>query len=512
MLSIIPSREHTVAPAISWWERRRTILAALLIGLIPLVWPALPPLTDLPGHMGRWHIASAIGRSATLSRYYDYAWSPVGNLGMDLLVPVIAAVLPFEAAAKIGVMLIILLTMTGSLWTAREIHGRVPPTALLALPFAYAWPFQFGFVNFALAQALAFCAFALWIRLGNQQRLTFRAATFVPISCSLWIAHTFGWGMFGLMAAAAELARLRAADRPWRYALPAVAVQMLPLALPLWLMAMLSNGTPANPLDWFNWQVKAWWIVSMLRDRWQIFDSLSISVIILTLYIAGRSPRLGYSAQAGWPAILCAATFVLLPRLALGGSYVDMRMAPATIMLALIAVRPPSGSTRFAQRLAMIAMSFFLVRTAATTASYVIRSYEQEQELAAIAAIPYGAAVLSLIARPCNTDWSDARRDHLPGIAIVRRDIFTNEQWALDGQQLLRIRHVVAQPYLTDPSQLVYPTTCAEFGSRLGAAIRTFPRDAFTHVWTIGFGPGAAHASDLAPIWTNGKSTLYRVR
>jgi hypothetical protein len=97
-------------------------------------------------------------------------------------------------------------------------------------------------------------------------------------------------------------------------------------------------------------------------------------------------------------------------------------------------------------------------------------------------------------------------------MAIVRRDVFTNEQWDLEGQQLLRIRYRAAQPYLADPSQLVYPSVCAVMGSRFGTAIRTFPRAAFTHVWTIGFPPGRAHSPDLQLIWTDGNSAVYRVR
>src|SRR6187402_2960457 len=109
-----------------WWELRWVLAGLVLIGLVPLLWPALPPLTDLPGHMGRWHIAMTIGQSPALARYYAYAWAPVGNLGMDILVPALAHMLPFELAAKIGVMLIPAVTMAGLLWIAREAHGRVP--------------------------------------------------------------------------------------------------------------------------------------------------------------------------------------------------------------------------------------------------------------------------------------------------------------------------------------------------------------------------------------------------
>src|SRR3546814_10366751 len=55
-----------------------------------------------------------------------------------------------EAAVKLIVLAIPPLTVAGFLWVAREVHGRLPPTALFALPFAYGHPFMFGFVNFAL--------------------------------------------------------------------------------------------------------------------------------------------------------------------------------------------------------------------------------------------------------------------------------------------------------------------------------------------------------------------------
>lgn len=501
-----------IEQASRWWERRTACVALVLVGLVPLLWPALPPLTDLPGHMGRWHISMDIGKSAPLAHYYAFAWEPVGNLGMDLLVPALAAVLPFELAAKIGVMIIPAVTMAGMLWVAREVHGRVTPTALLALPLAYASPFQMGFVNFALAQGLALCALGLWLRLARQRRFGLRAAIFVPTAGLLWLAHSFGWAVFCIMASGVELARLRGECRRWGGTLAATAVQVLPLAWPLLVMLLRAGGPAPIADDWFNWSAKVIWVTSILRDRWQILDLLSLVPIALALYAAARSSKLGFSAILGWPALLCLAAFVVMPRLALGGAYVDMRLAPLAAMLGLLAVKPPAGSVRFAQILAGLALAFFLVRITATTASFVLRSAEQQRELAAIPAIPYGASVISLVARPCGGVWSDLRRDHLPAMAIVRRDAFTNEQWALKGQQLLRIRNLAAQPYLADPSQLVYPAVCAEMGSRFGTAIRTFPRRGFTHVWTIGFPPGAAASPDLQLIWTNGNSAVYRVR
>lgn len=496
-----------------WWESRWAVGAFALLMAVPLLWPALPPLTDLPEHMGRWHISMSLGSADPLARYYGYSWRPLGNLGMDLLVPALALGIGLEPAAKLAVILIPVLTAIGLLWTAREAHGRIPPFAILALPLAYAWPFQFGFVNFALAQALAFCAFALWLRLGRLEQWRLRAALFVPIACILWIAHDFGWGLFGLMAFGAEAARLRESGRRWVESLAGAAVQCLPLALPILFMAA-SAGQSARGLstgDWFNFTLKLLWLLSVFRDRWEGFDLISIIPLLLALYLAVRSGKLGFAPLVAWPALLCGVAFLLLPRLLLGGAYVDTRMAPAMLMLALVAIRAPEGSPRLDTALALLATAFLLVRTGGTTVSFALRAGEQQRELAAIAHVPKGAAVLSLVSRPCPGSWSDLRRDHLPALAIVRRDAFTNGQWAIDGQQLVRIRYAIAGRYAADPSQLVYPPDCPHPGSHFEQAIAGFPRAAFDYVWTIGFPPGRARAADLHLIWNNGGSALYRV-
>ena len=86
-------------------------------------------------------------------------------------------------------------------------HGRIPATALFALPLAYCFPLQFGFVNFMLSMAIALPSFALWLRLGRLGKLRLRAAIFVPLSCALWVCHTFGWGVLGVLAFSAEMVR-----------------------------------------------------------------------------------------------------------------------------------------------------------------------------------------------------------------------------------------------------------------------------------------------------------------
>ena len=495
-----------------WWESKAALATALCLVALPLLLPAFPPLTDLPGHMARWHIAMEIGTSPTLGRYYNYLWQPIGNLGLDILVPPLAHLLGLEMAAKVAVLLIPVLTASGMLWTAFEVHRRIPPSAWLALPFAYAWPFQFGFVNFALSQALAFCALGLWLRLGRNGRFGMRAALFAPIGCILWLAHNAGWGLFCLMAFGAEIARLRAERRTWLAAGAGAVTHCLPLGLPILFMLLHPNQSARGNStgDWFDMPAKFLWLISSLRDRWFAFDVASVGLVVLALYAAMRDRHLGLAPLLAWPALFCGLAFLLLPRLLLGGAYVDMRVVPAAFALALLGIRAPDAP-RLRSIVAVAAVLFCVVRIGGTTLSFADRAAAQQRELEALGALPRGAATLALVAKPCQTPWSDLRGDHLPAFAIIRRDGFVNEQWDLEGQQLVRVRYVAAAPFLGDPSQLVYPASCPEIGRSPERAIAEFPRGAFTHVWTIGVSRQAVRAPDLRLIWAKGDAAVYAV-
>src|SRR5687768_561978 len=120
-----------------WWEHPALLVALVLATAVPLLWPDVPPLLDLPGHMGRYRVQLDIDQSPVLQNFYQFEWALIGNLGVDLWVEVMAPVIGLEPAVKLIILLIPPLTAIGLLWTAYEVHGRVPPTAFFALPFAY---------------------------------------------------------------------------------------------------------------------------------------------------------------------------------------------------------------------------------------------------------------------------------------------------------------------------------------------------------------------------------------
>ena len=201
--------------------------------MLPLIYPQIPPLVDLFGHMGRYRVELDLNHSPWLQQYYDYHWAAIGNLGVDLLIIPLGKLFGLEPAVKLIVLSIPPLTAAGFLWVAREVHGRVPPTAFFALPFIYGYPFLFGFVNFALSVALAFLAFGLWLRLGRLERTTLREWLFVPISILVFFCHTYGWGLLGLMCFSADAVRLHDRGRSWLRAGLEAALHTSVMALPL---------------------------------------------------------------------------------------------------------------------------------------------------------------------------------------------------------------------------------------------------------------------------------------
>src|SRR3954454_20595964 len=99
----------------AWWEHPALAVAAVLACAIPLLWPDIPPLVDLPGHMGRYHVQLEIGRSPWLGHFYDFRWALIGNLGLDLLVVPLSWLIGLEAAVKLIVVAIPVLTAAGFL-------------------------------------------------------------------------------------------------------------------------------------------------------------------------------------------------------------------------------------------------------------------------------------------------------------------------------------------------------------------------------------------------------------
>ncbi|MGN6376499.1 MAG: hypothetical protein ACTHMG_13240 [Sphingomonas sp.] len=502
--------------ALHWWQTRWFVVAIALASMVPLVWPTIPPLVDLPGHMGRYRVQLDIAHDPWFTQWYHFQWQLIGNLGIDLLVIPLSKIFGLELAVKLIVMAIPALTVAGLLWIAREVHGRIPATALFALPLAYSFPFQFGFINFALSMALALNAFALWLRLGRLDHIRLRAAIFVPLSCLLWLCHTYGWGALGVLAYSAELVRTHDRGRGWIKSAFIAIPHCLPLCLPIVMMVIWrgSKDVSGQTADWFNWQLKWRWVKEILRDRWKTFDLASLCVIALLLVKSLRDRTISYSRNLTLSALFLLGVYLCLPRIVFGSAYADMRLAPFVLAILVIGLRERHGRTmRDAAAVAAIGLVFTLVRFGAQTVSYAMYAQTQRTELTALDHVPAGARVLGLVGGHCYDLWSMSRLEHLPAMVMVRKRGFSNDQWEMPGAQLMQVTYHAAVPFAHDPSEIVVDRHCwHQWWFTADETLAHFPRGAFDYVWLINPPPyDKSLVADMTPVWRAGTSALYKI-
>jgi hypothetical protein len=496
-----------------WWETRWYVAALIALAFVPLLYPKVPPLVDLLGHMGRYRVELDLAHSPELQRYFDFRWQLIGNLGVDLLIIPLAKLFGLELAVKLIAMAIPPMTVAGFLWVAREVHHRLPPTAALALPFAFSHPFLFGFLNFTLSMALALLAFGLWLRLGRLGKTRLRAMLFIPISFVIFICHTFGWGALGLLCFSAEAVRQHDKGTSWWRAGLKAALHAAVMAGPVLLMlAWRSEVSGAPTKGWFEWERKGLWLLWSLRDRWQLIDTSILTLIGLTGIAALGSRWFVLSRNLAFSAFVLSLTFLALPWMVFGSAYADMRLAPYSLAILLLAIRAKDDPPRdFSLVLAVIASALAFGKFAVTTASLAIGGDRQEKQLAALEHVERGAPLVFLVGQPCTNTWPLFRPSHLGAMAIVRRHAFSNEQWSVEGANLLKVRFPEAGWFRADPSQMVSSATCLERRSPpVDQIMRLIPRDAFDYVWVVDvppFDPKSLAGYHL--VWSSDGSSLF---
>ncbi|WP_404711220.1 hypothetical protein [Sphingomonas sp. MMS24-J13] len=504
-----------VEPPAGWWNSRWFLLLLVLIATVPLILPITPPLTDLPEHMGRYRIQLSAPSSPLRSEYFSFHWAFIANLGFDLAIVPMSALFGLELGTKLLVIGLVLATAIGMLWIAAEVHGRVPPTALFALPLCYNYPFIWGFVNFLLSMALALNAYALWLRLGRQGRFALRHALFVPIGLILTTAHIFGWAVLCLLAYAAEVVRGRDAGLKLWPSLWRGGLSCLSLAPPLLLMVLwrTDDAGGAN-VDFFFLRAKYVYMISSLRSLTMNFDLNCVFLLCTLIALGLGSVWVRMNRTLGIAALMLMIAYALLPRILIGSAYADMRLAPYVIVIALIALAPKSPSRRQAAIVACAATALFVWRISLLTDDFARRDANNQHQLEALDHIPPNSRVFVQVALPCLNRWQTSRMDHLGAIAIVRRDAFANGQWTAPGAQLVRIQYRPARRYAEDPTEIMRPRECSSRRRMTyPTIINTLPHNAFDYAWIIDMPRDRWNSfPGLVPIWTGGdRGILYKV-
>ena len=301
---------------------------------------------------------------------------------------------------------------------------------------------------------------------GAAGRLRLRAALFVPLSCLLWLCHTFGWGVLGVLAFSAEMIRQHDRARDARAGIGSKAwvragLGCLPLALPMVLMISWRSGdhVTGQTADWFNWRAKIIWMTMVLRDRWMAFDIASVDGPVPDP-VQGRARSSGSNIRAtsALSALFLLAVFVLLPRIVFGSAYADMRLAPFMLAIALIAIRPRPALS-IARRGDVRGAGPRLLRRrgiGATTISYWLydRDYDRELPRSTMCRSARGWSASS--GERCHDDWADVAARACPR-ARARAAAGLYQRSMVDGRRAAADRALPPRRsgFAHDPSQIV---------------------------------------------------------
>lgn len=467
-----------------WWA----IALVCLIAIAPLLVVGIAPLTDLYGHLGRYAVQTELAQRPGLQPFYSYEWKLIGNLGGDILVELLHPIFGLEGSVRATVMITQALGALGIVLVSREVHGRVTPFALAAIPLIYGYPFNYGFINYTLSMALALLAYAAWLRLRARAREGLAGLWLGVAGAAIWVAHTYGWAFLGLMAGSTMLAEVWTARAHPLRAAGRILAACWPLLLPIVPMVIWRAESAGAAMSGWAWQFKFVWALSVLRTYWRDFDMAALAALVMLLGWALASRAVRFDRGVGIAALLCLVFFMALPFRVFGSAFADMRLLPYALALALVAMGPGKQAARAWLVAGAIALAFFGVRMATTTIAYVRQDALVQAALPALGKMPKAARVAFFSVKPCRTRWALAPLDHLAGAAMARRDAFVNDQWQAPGVNPLKVSYPAAEPFVRDPSHLVVGEECIETRSRvrLSTALALLPRGAFTHIWIVG--------------------------
>ena len=495
-------------------DTRLAFALLCLTAISPLLIVGMPPLADMYGHYGRYVLQTDLHNRPELQQYYSYQWQLLGNLGADLLVHALYAVLGLETAIRVVVIATQAIAAAAILLLSKELHGRVTPFAVAALPLIYGMPFNYGFLNFSLSMALGLLAFVMWLRLQRSGNTIASQMWLAAASVTIWVCHTYGWAFLGLLCGSSLLAQAIAVGSSRMAVLKRAVIACWPLLLPLVPMVAWRSGT--GGLDLMGWYIgyKVQWLISAFRTRWAIFDIPSLVFVIMLIYWAIRTKYVEIDRRMAIAAIVCLASFMLVPMKVFGSLFADMRLVPYVLITALLAISGKGLDSKTLRLLSMLAVAFFAARTLVTGASYIAGEKSVAQVLPTIESIPKGSRVAFFLVTPCKGTWELPMLAHMGGVALARRSVFVNSMWKVPGANPLDVNYPEAFPFEHDPSQFVHPGYCKKPQyPRLSRALARLPQQTFTHVWIVGQVPDRlVLPPGLEPIPHAGEGVLLEVR
>ena len=507
----LPGHSGSIGTMKGWWTHRLFWIALAFASVVPFLLSPLPPVADLLSHIGRYHIMVFGDRSEFLQRYYSFHWTLIGNLGQDLLVYPLVPLLGAEKAGFLLTALIPPVTVLGIRQLSIAAHGEVQPSALLALPFAYSFPFVFGFVNYSTGLALSLWVLAAWYRWRDHKSLA-GIALFVTLATLVWLVHMAAWAVLIVAIGSVELARAykMLGWRPVQVAWKAFMRVLPMIAVPVVLTLAWRDGVDGQSgLDFSQHWLKFHWIAFILRDQSMWFDLASLFALGLTgIWLLATRNRI--EAGLGLAAAVLVVVYAVIPPNVLNSYFADLRLLTPLAIFALTAIGVNRLSYRQKTILAAGAVILFSIRLGLTTTGWIDRGRHLTEDLKALDHVERGARIAVLAPTRMFESWDNTGLSHVASLAIVRREAFVNTEWDIPGSQLMRPVYNAGQDFNSDKSTKLQMKAGKE-GRTVEDMLAKLPRSRFDYVWLFKTDVPQDQRQGFEEKFRNGESVLYAI-
>lgn len=406
-----------------------TFVLLLALALVPVFATRTLPLYDYPNHLARMHVLMHWQESPDLQRYYRIHWAAIPNLAMDLVVPMLGRVLPFELAGKVFIALTFLLLSGGTVLLHYAIHRRLSLYPLVAFLFLYNLPFLFGFMNYLFSAGFYLVLFAFWI-LAECWPWGWRVLVFSLLATVLYFLHLYGLGLYGLSVVTYEASRSVAARRvPWRD----WAVTLGQFTLPVLIFLLLSPTAEAHGQTrfddwlnkWFYWH-KPFFFFDLL-DNYDGPVDIGTATVIAGATVAGLVGRMLVMERRLMLTVAALfLAFVFMPTNVFSSWAADMRCPVALILLCIASTDWRWHAVAAARMAAVAVFALFLLRMGIITQTWAGYDRLYDQYRAAFATLPEGVRLTAAIAYPSTRSRVMRRPSllHLGNLVVIARDGF----------------------------------------------------------------------------------------
>ncbi len=411
-----------------------------LLVLLPVLLTWLPADDDYPNHLARIQVMALHGRDALLAQFYVIRWKLIPNLGMELLLPPLAAATGVFFAGKLFLIVTMLLLMTGPLAIAAALFGRASFGPLAAVLFAYNGISKMGVLNYEFGIGLMLFAVAGWVAL-RARPAVLRAVFSLGCVLVLFFCHLEALGCYGLVVGSYELWYAVARPRPSRALLVDAAALVLPFApaIPLLLLGPGKGGEYATPTHWGGLHARIDGLRFLLETYDPTRDLLAMLAMAAGFMMAVRR-RLLFLHPFGW--VVLAVTgfaYLTVPNELHGTWGAADRLPIATLLVLLGALRwqfaTPGARAGFLVALWLLAG----FRTAAVAGAFARYDRVAENVEASLALIPRGSRVLVATVDTGLPDALVGAIDELPLLAMIERSCLVSLAYAHPEQQILSV-------------------------------------------------------------------------